>query len=342
MIKIFKIKILIFNILIFFLAIFIIEILSGISLTKKLNCNYLLCNAHYVYKTDLYTTEKIIINYQKDKYGFRGNDNSYDDIKFLIVGGSTTDERYLNEESTWAGQLKIFFNNKINILNAGIDGQSSTGHIWNFNNWFNRVNNFKAKYIIFYIGINEIANNNSYYDLEYKNLNILKKIKFLLRDNNGFFFRSLKKLMIIKQKNSQKVFHDKNRKLIKINKIPTKNDFKHNLEITQKNLNELYNLTNNNKSIPIFITQKTNRWSIIDDKVLSIDNFNYYLFEKNISEIILNFCYDNKILCINGFEELKFNTNDTYDLIHTSPSGSKKIAELVFEKIKDLDLDDVN
>ena len=336
------IRILITNISIFFLAIFIIEILTGISLTKKLNCNYLLCDANYVFKTNIYTKEEIIVNYQKDKYGFRGINNRYDDIKFLIVGGSTTDERYLNEESTWTGQLKIFFNNKINILNAGVDGQSSTGHIWNFNNWFNKINNFKTKYIIFYIGINEIANENSYYDLEYKNLNILKKIKFLLRDNNGFFFRSLKKFMIKKQKNFQRVFHDKNRKLIEINKIPTKNNFEQNLEITKKNLNKLYNLSNNMKSIPIFVTQKTNRWLIIDDKVLSIDNFNYYLFEKSISEIILNFCYDKKILCVDGFEELEFNTHDTYDLIHTSPSGSKKIAKLIFEKIKYLELDDVN
>jgi len=160
-----------------------------------------------------------------------------------------------------------------------------------------------------------------------------------LRDNNGFFFRSLKKLMIKKQKKFQRVFHDKNRKLIEINKIPTKNDFKQNLKITKKNLNQLYNLANNMKSIPIFVTQKTNRWSIIDDKVLSIDNFNYYLFEKSISEIILNFCYNKKILCINGFDELEFNTHDTYDLIHTTPSGSKKIAKIIFEKIKDLDLD---
>lgn len=41
MVKILKIKILAFNILIFFLILFIIEILTGISITKKVNYKYL-------------------------------------------------------------------------------------------------------------------------------------------------------------------------------------------------------------------------------------------------------------------------------------------------------------
>ena len=51
------------------------------------------------------------------------------------MGGSTTDERYLNLNDTWSEQLELNFkkNNKsIDVVNAGIDGQSSFGHIWNF------------------------------------------------------------------------------------------------------------------------------------------------------------------------------------------------------------------
>ena len=45
--------------------------------------------------------------------------------------------------------LVLFFFN-INFVNAGIDGQSTIGHIWNFNNWFNKIENFKSQYILFY------------------------------------------------------------------------------------------------------------------------------------------------------------------------------------------------
>ena len=41
------------------------------------------------------------------------------------------------------------------IINAGIAGQSTYGHIYNFQHWFPKLKDFSPKLYIFYIGIND-------------------------------------------------------------------------------------------------------------------------------------------------------------------------------------------
>jgi len=40
------------------------------------------------------------------------------------------------------------------------------------------------------------------------------------------------------------------------------------------------------------------------------------------------------MFCINSNELLDLSVNDTYDLIHLSPKGSKKLSEFLFDKLK--------
>ena len=90
--------------------------------------------------------------YKKDQYGFRGRKTgTTKEINFLTVGGSTTDERYKPENLTITGFLnKKFKEDKIDIkiTNAGIEGQSTFGHIYNFQNWFPKLKGFNPDYFI--------------------------------------------------------------------------------------------------------------------------------------------------------------------------------------------------
>ena len=156
------IKIFSINILIFLILILSLEIILGYLINKKsnLDCHYLLCDRTFKYETDLHNTiNDYEIIYSRDSFGFRDRHKSFDEIDILVVGGSTTDERYLNDEDTWTNllqkKLSDYFNKDIDVVNSGIDGQSTFGHIWNFENWYNKLYNFSPKYN-FYIGINEI------------------------------------------------------------------------------------------------------------------------------------------------------------------------------------------
>ena len=54
---------------------------------------------------------------------------------------------------------------------------------------------------------------------------------------------------------------------------------------------------------------------------------------KRIAKIIINFCFKKNLFCIDLNEELNFIETDFYDLVHTSPKGSEKIAEYIFQNI---------
>ena len=48
--------------------------------------------------------------------------------------------------------------------------------------------------------------------------------------------------------------------------------------------------------------------------------------------MIIEFCKENKIICFDLNKELQFNEADFYDLVHTTPLGSKKLL-ILFLKI---------
>ena len=336
-------KIIIFNFISIILLYVLIEFLTGISLSKnKLNCSYLLCNANYSY-LNTFTSDKKKINYKKDKYGFRGRIKKINEIDIITVGGSTTDERYLNIEDTWANNLEYYFksiNKKIDVVNAGVDGQSTYGHIWNFENWFKKIIGLRSKYIIYYLGINEHNKNVTF--ATYKDTSILAKIKIIIKNNNGIswklynYINSKKDYLnvghIKREASYQLVSFEKNK--------PNKNLLKLDENFEKKlitRLDKIKNLTFDFGSIPIFITQRTLRWKIEDNSVFSIDkNINYYEREKLISDIIMQFCKTSEILCVDLFSSINFETEDSYDLVHLNSSGSKKVSKLIFQELKDL------
>ena len=48
----------------------------------------------------------------------------------------------------------------------------------------------------------------------------------------------------------------------------------------------------------------------------------------------MNFCKQKRLFCINSNELLDLSVDDTYDLVHLTPKGSKKLAEFLFNKLK--------
>tara|TARA_B100001123_G_C15175913_1_gene973310 strand:+ start:147 stop:1184 length:1038 start_codon:yes stop_codon:yes gene_type:complete len=334
-------KIILLNLLVFIFLYLILEILTGTLIFKnKLDCHYLSCDRTYIYQNDLTENEKVIFN--RDKYGFRGLRKNVDKIDLLVVGGSTTEQHFLNLNDTWPELIEKKFrenSQNIDIVNAGIGGQSTVGHIWNFDNWFGKIKNFKTKYIIFYLGINDIKENiyeniATYDHGKIKAKNTIDRLIIFLKVNNGVTYKLVKffynKLYL------------KNVEIIKY-EVKNKNDYKEvkkKFNLTKKhkkylmnNLKEILRLTNDIKAIPIFITQKSFRGNIVDFNLVSVDEFDYYHAEKEVAETIINFCRNNDIFCIDLFNKIEFEYNDFYDLIHTTKKGAKKIAEVIFSEL---------
>ena len=361
-------KIILYNILItiliiltIFIIIFFTELFSGRYLSKnKLDCSYLHCNADYEYinrtrESTLAIAMPIFplkkyedfynISYQKDEYGFRGRRKNVSSIDIIAVGGSTTDEKFLNVEDTWSELLEDKFTvlgKDIDVVNAGISGQSTHGHIWNLKNWFPKIKNFKTKYIIFYMGINEKLKDkpSRVYDLASEDLTLKGKIKYYIQRNNGFLYQIynffIKKYYNLNMNLGYEPLYPKYNE-VKKKFIPTK---KQELDL-KKNLIIINQLTRDLNAIPIFVTQRTHYWKKINNQILLANNliinkkehYYSYNFEKFISETIVKFCDKYNILCIDVFKDIKFEEDDLFELVHTTEKGSKKIANLIYEKI---------
>ena len=100
----------------------------------------------FKYEGKIYT-----YNYKRNYYGFRGEDVEPSNIDAVIMGGSDIDERYKPDEFTITEYLnKLLKENyyDLKILNAGIEGQTTRGHLYNLLHWFPKIPNFKPKYYI--------------------------------------------------------------------------------------------------------------------------------------------------------------------------------------------------
>ena len=334
------------NLLLCFLVYALFEYFSGEYKNKKvldLNHNYLVINKSVELDVPFYTPEPIKIKYHRDSYGLKDRFKDINKVDIVTVGGSTTEQRYLSVENTWTDILEknINKNNKdnIDIVNAGISGQSSKGHIWNFNNWFKNIKGFKPKYVIFYMGINENESNNLYgakgdpqpYQ---ENSDFKNKLKNFFKKNNGITYRIYLKATLHKS-DLMGVWHNQWRIYQPYKKIDTDTKKFKNItfDIIKKRLKNLNKLSNEIGATPIFVTQKTLRWKKEGKTVYSIDAQDHYYNEMNIAKTVMSFCKKNNLQCIDGFNNLDFTINDTWDLIHISPSGSKKIAALIYQEL---------
>jgi len=165
-------KLVLCNTLVMLFALFMLEIFFGNWFNpNRINRLNLPRDISFTFDiTRLYKSEKIISIYQRDKFGLRGWYSAPSAIDILTIGGSTTDQRYLTEGETWQDILaKEFWDNgkRVSVVNAGVDGQTTYGHIKNFDWWFPFIPGLKVKYFLLYIGINDFYGENriSYDDL---------------------------------------------------------------------------------------------------------------------------------------------------------------------------------
>jgi len=107
--------------------------------------------------TGLYEGGREIV-YTRDGFGLRGTYHNPSDIGIVTIGGSTTDQRYIDDDDTFQNILSKNFEaagRAISVVNAGRDGQSTVGHLHAFDEWFPMIPGFRPKAVLLYIGIND-------------------------------------------------------------------------------------------------------------------------------------------------------------------------------------------
>jgi hypothetical protein len=306
-----------------------------------------------------------ITEYIRDEHGLRGKYSEPSRIDILTMGGSTTNEILLNEGDTWSDRLAQEFadvDRSIVVVNAGVDGQSTIGHLKVFDLWFPKIPDFRPRYIIAYIGINDVS-----HILANKPLNKWevmvepnKRIKQYLMNNSVFYGLYRKVKGYLRARNAMLVHstpggpYEWKPTVLPPDVAAAEQKFAPFLDSYGTRVREIIRRIRSLHAKPIILTQHTGHYRLRGDRV-----FGHVAAERHESvwrnqtvekgtvsigpyEVLMahnrramKICRESNAICIDVSKELAFEKDDHYDLIHTTPQGSAKLAKFIFERLKD-------
>ena len=366
--------------MILLLGISVLEIIFGDYLYEsKLGKLNLIRNRTIVYDLNgIYSSNQSAV-YKRDKFGLRGFYTSPSEITILTLGGSTTDQRFVSEGLTWQDQMrKIWLNHNLDlqVVNAGVDGQSTYGHIKNFTWWFPHIPNLKPKFILAYIGINDLFGNvGTKWDaiedasqylktLPAEEVNQLPELKemaatsenstplWLWFKKNSALVTLYRKIIGIIQAQKVKLNHGRGFQRTMAN-WTTKPKLKEYFPLVEKDLSafhlrlkmliaEIKKL----KARPIIVTQPANYYMKKNGQIYGFNDPNFFFKDKEVSGVDIYYLLqlfsiaaieecsaDSDCIGIDGFENFNLTPLDYYDNVHNTPSGARKIAEVLINKL---------
>lgn len=325
----------------------IIELIFGNWFTTKpiQNLNILKNISQKVDVTPFYSNQNQYITYTRDEFGLRGTSCSNPNkISILTVGGSTTDQRYIDDKETWQALLEDKFKQDKTpqtFGNAGLDGHSTYAHVKSFYQWFPLIPNLKPKWIIFYVGINDFYIWDNH---ERDNLNTNWKEKSVL-------YQTYTKIKRWKNARAFKLIHHK----IDLNKVVYTNQGLLNLEeikpltmlhnaAYQNRIIQLINLCKAQGAQPIFITQPCMFYQIKSTEIVGtkeplvyskpINGVDYYYIKQQLDSTLIKTCINAKVRYINIGNDTDWSTTDFYDYVHLNPIGTHKLANKIFKQLQ--------
>ena len=339
------IKILFYNLLIFLLFFLTIEIFFGYWFDKDNMGPYM--REHRMKKNFYslkYNDQIYDFVYERNYYGFRGKEIDLKKIKAVMIGGSTTDERYKPDDFTIIGYLNKKLSSEnidLEIINAGIEGQSTLGQIYNFEVWFPKLKGFKPNYFIFYVGINDhiiSKDSDKSKDGHVLNPSINERFKDNIK-SRSIFYDLLRKTKHKYYNKGNKVVYDFNNAL----KLKgEKDNFKF---LKYEDALKFYNINKIKKENELFIKRylsnidKLKKYSnlfnakaVFINQLMSDGNHNKKLFILNQS--LIEHCKKKNYYCIDLAKKLDGKKEYWWDGIHTTPIGSEKIANLIYPELK--------
>ena len=301
----------------------------------------------------LYQSEKPLITYSRDRYGLRGGHTSPGGIRILTVGGSSTDQRYIGDGETWQDVLQRRFEQaglKVAVANAGVDGQSTFGHIANFKWWFPEIPGLAPKFILFYIGINDF-----HIDAAERFDRLVSGggkpgIAERIRDNSAIWnlyktLRGIYKALVVSRVGHQRVKFDE----IRWAHDPVQKDYGFmapRLDTYASRLRLLADLTFQMGATPIFVSQPTRHYRVTsrgiegwadatpyDDR--SINGIDVFHMMRKLDGVARSVAIEKGAVFVDLASRTEWVDFDFYDFVHMTPQGAAKVGLFLYEALKE-------
>jgi lysophospholipase L1-like esterase len=334
-------KVVLVNLLLFFAGVVVIELCFGAWLGNWYDPRLrVICNVEY--HTDvasLYPASGPAI-YRRDRWGLRGSFDDPRQVDILTIGGSTTDQRFITEGETWQDRLAqhlIVMGRPVVIANAGIDGQSTVGHIAALDGWLFRVPQLRPRLVLIYAGINDVL-------LEYKteydavaSSRLVQRIRQYVEQRSVVLalFRTAAGMILAVQgrvvHGAMDLTHTDNNWIPIGDLTDLRKEYAARLDDYATRLETLDHRIRAWGAVPIFVTQpRADRQFLAGEGMFvlirsgSMDGETRALSLFN--ERTMSFCRDTGNLCVDLARNLALGLDDYYDFSHNNPKGAAKIG----------------
>jgi hypothetical protein len=301
----------------------------------------------------LYPSPDRLIRYSRDAHGFRGAYDGVDRIDLLTIGGSATDQRYIGDGQTWQDVLARAFRENgrhVSVVNAGVDGQSTYGHIKNFEWWFPFVPNLKVRYFVFYVGLNDLFKDDGY---ARDRLVRTSSPLWALLEQNSALYQAYRTLNGMYQAGIvAKLGHGR----IRFTELGwTSTPYLHDHEAILRDRRAAYRerlLTLGQKvaelgSGLICVTQPSRAYRKEGGTVrgvatlgtiggMTVSGVDYYHMIQVLRRTTLETCGELGGRAIDLANEVDWDDDDFYDFAHNTPRGAEKIGRYLYMKLRDL------
>lgn len=293
------------------------------------------------------------IVYRRDAFGLRGTYPSPDRIDILTIGGSTTDQRLITEGETWQdvlGQEFARHGKAVSVVNAGVDGQSTFGHIRDFNWWFPLIPKLRVRYFLFYIGVND------FYTVRYKDegrdfddLEHPKSITDTIRDNSALY-NLYRTILGIYQATIVNKLSDRSIDFTTVEWTDRGliQDYdalmKPRLEAYRVRLRQLGQHVEKLGGKAICVTQSARKFKKAGERVLGnaatedydgtrINGVDYYHMLRRLNQATLEECTVFGGVPLDLGAEIDWEEGDFYDFYHNTPQGAARIGRYLYAKL---------
>ncbi len=320
---------------------------------RKLNRLNLLKDRVFQYDvSNLYNDPHPTIKYSRDKHGLRGTHGSPGSIDILTVGGSTTDQRYIRDGETWQDVLQENFARggvTLIVANAGVDGQSTYGHIKNFEWWFPSVPDLTPDYVLFYVGLNDFHKEVGY---KYDHLVDADQGFNLKREtrNNSALWHIARTLhgayeaLVVKKAGHRSIDFSE----MHWTRDALQNDYgfmEPRLHEYADRLRLLADMTSEFGAKPIFVSQPSRRYRITPDGLSGdsgvssyedhqYNGVDYYNMMRKLDGVTEAVTMEKDALFVDLAQHGRWVYTDFYDFAHMTPQGAKKVGVLLYDALR--------
>ena len=331
------------------IALLLLELIFGAWFsTTALSPVRIIRDARIVYDASGYNPEGGSFEYRRDHYGLRGTYKSAGTIDILAVGGSTTNELYVGEGQTWTDVLAATFHangRAVEVVDAGVDGQSTIGHLHNFDDWFPTIPGLKARYVLAYIGINDV---HVQAQAQYDDVAVLSgwgRVQRVVNDRSALyrFHRAIRGMLGARQ---ARVLHaDVNWAGLSWQEVPVPTQDivvdagqQLNIDAYSKRVETLIERIRDFGAQPIVVTQHRGTYRRNGERlwVLEAVGLNDFIAQSRFNRRAMEVCRSQAAICIDSGAEIEFQPGDFQDYAHTTPQGSKRVAEFLYSRLKDI------